>query len=133
MSTSISGLLAASTRASTAANNIVNAYNTSTPAGGDNSTAALRSARAYVPQRTLNVSGKNGGVIATTVPISPSSYEVYSPDNPVSNQQGFVSVPNVDPVVEYAELIRATHAYKANAAVIRTLNETFDAALDIIK
>lgn len=133
VNTSLSGLLAASTRANTAANNIANAFNTSKPAGGDTPTAALRTSRAYVPQKTVNISNNNGGVIASKVPVIPSSYDVYSPDNPVSNDQGFVSVPNVDPAVEFSELIRATQAYKANAAVIRTLSETFDTALDIIK
>ncbi|MBT6032549.1 MAG: flagellar biosynthesis protein FlgC [Kordiimonadaceae bacterium] len=133
INTSLSGLLAASTRASTAANNIANAFNTSKPTGGDTSTAALRTSRAYVPERTVNSSRKNGGVIATNVPINPASLSVYSPDNPVSNQQGFVNVPNVDLAVEFSELIKAKHAYKANAAVLRTLAETQETALDILK
>ncbi len=129
----MSGLLAASTRATTAANNIVNAYNTSTPVGGDTSTAALRSTRAYVPERIVNSSSKNGGVIASKVPISPSSLSVFSPENPVSNEQGFIDVPNVDPAVEFSELIKAKHAYKANITVLRTLSEIQESALDIIK
>ncbi|MBT5074143.1 MAG: flagellar biosynthesis protein FlgC [Kordiimonadaceae bacterium] len=133
INTSLSGLLAASTRANTAANNIVNAYNTSAPVGGDASTAALRTSRAYVPQRTINSSQKNGGVVATNVPVSPSSLSIYSPSNPVSNDEGFVNIPNVDAAVEFSELIKAKHAYKANAAVLRTLFETQEAALDIIK
>ena len=133
ISTSLSGLLAASTRATTAANNIVNAYNTSTPIGGDASTAALRSTRAYVPERVINSSKKNGGVIASKVPINPSSFSIFSPSNPVSNEQGFVDAPNVDLAVEFAELIKAKHAYKANIAVLRTLSEIQESALDIIK
>lgn len=133
ISTSISGLLAASTRASTAANNIVNAYNTSTPVGGDRSTAALQTARAYIPERTINSSRTNGGVIATKVPINPSSLTVYNPGDPVANEQGFVNIPNVDPIIEFAELSRATHAYKSNAAVLRTLNEISKTTFDIIK
>lgn len=133
LSTSISGLLAASTRASTAANNIVNAFNTSTPAGGDTSTAAIRTTRAYVPQRVINSPQKNGGVVATKVPVNPSSLTVFNPDDPVSNEQGFVNIPNVDHAVEFSELIKAKHAYKANAAVIKTLVEIEDTALDIIR
>ncbi len=133
ISTSLSGLLAASTRANTAANNIVNAFNTSTPAGGDTSTAAIQTARAYVPQRVINSSQKNGGVVATRLPVTPSSLTVFNPSNPVSNEQGFVNIPNVDPAVEFSELIKAKHAYKANAAVLRTLAETEDATLDILK
>ena len=133
INTSLSGLLAASTRANTAANNIVNAYNTSTPVGGDTSTAAIHTSRAYVPQKVVNSSQQHGGVVATKVPVNPSSLSVYSPDDPVANEQGFVNIPNVDPAVEFSELIKAKHAYKANAAVLRTLYETQDAALDIIK
>lgn len=133
INTSLSGLLAASTRANTAANNIVNAYNTSTPAGGDTSTAAIRTARAYVPQKVVNSSQSNGGVTASKVPVNPASLSVFNPNDPVSNEQGFVDIPNVSLEVEFAELIKAKHAYKANAAVLRTLAETEDAALDIIK
>ena len=133
ISTSLSGLLAASTRANTAANNIVNAFNTSTPVGGDTSTAALRSNRAYVPQRVVNTPQKHGGVIANKVPVNPSSLTVFNPNDPVSNEQGFVDVPNVDHAVEFSELIKAKHAYKANAAVLRTLVEIEDSALDILK
>ena len=133
INTSLSGLLAASTRANTAANNIVNAYNTSTPIGGDTPTAALHTSRAYVPQKTANSSQKNGGVIATKIPVSPASLTVYSPNNPVANDSGFINIPNVDPAVEFSEMIKAKHAYKANIAVLRTLYETQDAALDIIR
>ncbi len=133
ISTSLSGLLAASTRANTAANNIVNAFNTSSPAGGETSTAAVRTARAYVPQRVINTSQKNGGVTATKVPVNPSSLTVFNPNDPVANEQGFVDVPNVDHAVEFSELIKAKHAYKANATVLRTLSDIEDSALDILK
>ncbi len=133
ISTSLSGLLAASTRASTAANNIVNAFNTARPAGGETSTAAIHTARAYTPQRVINTPQKNGGVIANKVPVNPSSLTVFNPNDPVANERGFVDVPNVDHAVEFSELIKAKHAYKANAAVLRTLAEIEDSALDIIR
>lgn len=133
ISTSLSGLLAASTRANTAANNIVNAYNTSMPAGGDRNTAAIQTSRAYVPQKVINTSNKQGGVTATKVPVSPASLSVYNPDDPVSNSDGFVNIPNIEPAIEFAELIKAENAYKANAAVLRTLIEVENTALDIIK
>jgi flagellar basal-body rod protein FlgC len=133
INTSLSGLLAASTRANTAANNIANAYNTSLPVGGDRNTATLQASRAYVPQKTVNSSLKNGGVTATRVPVSPSSLTVFSPDNPVSNEEIFVNIPNIEPAIEFSELIKAKNAYKANASVLRTLSEIEDTALDIIE
>ncbi|MDG1439047.1 MAG: flagellar basal body rod C-terminal domain-containing protein [Emcibacteraceae bacterium] len=133
ISTSLSGLLAASTRANTAANNIVNAYNTSTPVGGDRNTAVIQTTRAYVPQKVINSSQKQGGVTATKVPVSPSSLSVYNPGDPVANSDGLVNIPNVEPAIEFAELIKAKNAYKANAAVLRTLYEVENTVLDIIK
>lgn len=130
---SLSGLLAASTRANTAANNIANAYNTSSPVGGDRNTASIQASRAYIPQKTVNSSLKNGGVSATRVPVNPASLSVYNPDNPVANEEGFVNIPNIEPAIEFSELIKAKNAYKANAAVLRTLSEVEDTALDIIK
>lgn len=130
---SLSGLLAASTRANTAANNIANAYNTSLPVGGDRNTASIQASRAYVPQKTVNSSQKNGGVNATRVPVNPASLTVYNPDNPISNDEGFVNIPNVEPAIEFSELIKAKNAYKANATVLRTLSEIENTALDILK
>jgi len=72
-------------------------------------------------------------VIVTNVPVSPSSLSVYSPNKPVSNNEGFVSIPNVDMAVEFSKLIKAKHSYKANVTVLRTLFEAQEAALDIIK
>ena len=67
------------------------------------------------------------------MPVNPSSLTVFNPNDPVSNEQGFVDIPNVDIAVEFSELIKAKHAYKANAAVLRTLSDIEDSALDIIR
>ena len=38
----------------------------------------------------------------------------YDPSHPDANSEGYVAYPNVNPVVEMADLIEATRAYQAN-------------------
>lgn len=40
----------------------------------------------------------------------------YDPSHPDANAQGYVAYPNVNPVIEMADLIEATRAYQANVS-----------------
>ena len=40
----------------------------------------------------------------------------YEPNHPDANDEGYVSYPNINPVIEMADLIEATRAYQANVA-----------------
>ncbi|PAF53718.1 flagellar basal body rod protein FlgC [Helicobacter sp. 13S00482-2] len=44
----------------------------------------------------------------------------YDPSNPDANAEGYVAYPNVNPVVEMADLIEATRAYQANVAAFQS-------------
>ncbi len=46
---------------------------------------------------------------------------VYSPSHPDADTDGFVTLPNVNPVHEVVNLITAQRAYDANATAIDTL------------
>ncbi len=128
--TSVSGLIAATSRANVAASNIVNSHVASTPATRGVA-ATGESFRGYVPQRTEQTTSPSGGVRAHAVPVSPASLTVYDPTSPLAGDQGTVNIPNVSLPAELAELSRASHAYKANAAVLKTLDETFRALVKI--
>ena len=45
---------------------------------------------------------------------------VYDPSHPDANEQGYLQLPNVNPVEEMVNLISATRAYEANIAVMET-------------
>ncbi|WP_339860850.1 flagellar basal body rod protein FlgC [Paremcibacter congregatus] len=119
--TSVSGLLASTARANTAASNIVNSQVTSTPFSPNTGTAQ---SPGFTPQRLQQTTTAYGGVRTTNVPVSPASLSVYNPSSPLSNEQGLVDVPNVSFPAEIAELQRAKHAYAANAKMIKALDET---------
>lgn len=44
----------------------------------------------------------------------------YDPTHPDANAQGYVAYPNVNPVVEMADLVEATRAYQANVAAFQS-------------
>ncbi len=58
---------------------------------------------------------------------------VYSPAHPDADPDGYVTLPNVNPVHEIVNLISAQKAYDANATAIDTLKTMATRALDITK
>lgn len=44
----------------------------------------------------------------------------YEPSHPDANSEGYVAYPNINPVVEMADLIEATRAYQANVAAFQS-------------
>ncbi|WP_417317523.1 flagellar basal body rod protein FlgC [Emcibacter sp.] len=132
INTSLSGLLASTSKLSVAASNIVNSRTTSTPKGtfAADLTAAALGSKAYTPLKHGQSSNKHGGVMSYNIPVNPASLTAYSPDDPMANEEGYVAIPNVNDFVEVGEMIKASNAYKANAKVLSTLDETMDDFMD---
>ena len=57
----------------------------------------------------------------------------YDPSNPDANAQGYVAYPNINPVVEMADLIEATRAYQANVAAFQSVKAMATSAIDILR
>ena len=58
---------------------------------------------------------------------------VYDPENPDANQDGYVELPNVDPLREMTDLISATRSYEANVTVLNASKGMMMKALEIGK
>ncbi|MBI5494589.1 MAG: flagellar basal body rod protein FlgC [Deltaproteobacteria bacterium] len=58
---------------------------------------------------------------------------VYLPGHPDADGQGFVALPNVDPVHEVVNLLGATRSYEANATAFETVKALAQRALDIMR
>lgn len=58
---------------------------------------------------------------------------VQDPGNPAANSKGEVRMPNVDPILEIADMREANHGYQANLQIIRQARELFSMTLDILK
>lgn len=121
--TALSGLLAATKRVETSANNIANA----------NTAGALDEADGPLPysaQTVVQKTGENGGVVAEVTTKDPGFSAAYDPDSPLANNDGFVGAPNVNLAEEAINLKLAEVAYKANLATIQVASELSEELLN---
>jgi flagellar basal-body rod protein FlgC len=58
---------------------------------------------------------------------------VYLPGHPDADADGFVTLPNVDPVNEVVNLLSAQRGYEANTTAIDTTKTMAQRALEIMK
>jgi len=57
----------------------------------------------------------------------------YDPSNPLADANGFVQLPNVDPMREMVDMISAMRTYEANLTAFNTQKELLTQTIDIIK
>jgi flagellar basal-body rod protein FlgC len=57
----------------------------------------------------------------------------FDPSNPDADENGYISLPNINPVIEMADLIEATRAYQANVAAYQTTKSIAQSAIDMMK
>jgi len=75
-----------------------------------------------------------GGVAVAGIVESPTPDQlVYDPANPEANAQGYVRLPNVNPVTEMTNLIAESRAYEADVTAIQTAKDMFNATLSLLK
>lgn len=120
VSIALSGMNAASLRAKAAASNIANAQTTGAREGTEGPEPY---APVDVVQTSLAAEIGISGTRAETVGREPASTPAYAPDAPYADSEGFVATPNVDLGTETVNLLQASSAYKANAAVARVASE----------
>ena len=57
----------------------------------------------------------------------------HDPSHPDANSEGYVAYPNINPVIEMADLIEATRAYQANVAAFQSAKNMANSAIDMMK
>ncbi|MEA2449457.1 MAG: flagellar basal-body rod protein FlgC [Thermoleophilaceae bacterium] len=143
---SASGLSAERMRMDVTAENLANAQTTRTAAGGpyrrkdvvlqtagsDGFSAALTAAAGNVPGAPAGQ--QPGGVQVTgIVEDQTAPRRIYDPGHPDADAQGYVSMPNVNPVTEMVDLISASRAYEANVTAMTTAKQMFTKTFDILR
>jgi flagellar basal-body rod protein FlgC len=80
-------------------------------------------------------SGSVGGGVQVTGIVNDTSpgRREYDPGNPNADAQGYVNLPNVNPVSEMVDLIGSSRGYEANVQAEDTAKQMFTHALDILK
>lgn len=69
------------------------------------------------------------GVVEDQAPLR----RVYDPGHPDADAQGYVSLPNVNPVTEMVDLISASRAYEANVTAMQTAKVLFTKTLELLR
>ena len=146
ISASGSGLTAERMRMDVTSENLANAQTTRGPNGGpyrrkevalqtarpDGFRSALASAVGSVPG--AGASSPDGGVeVSGIVEDQSPPRMVYDPGHPDANAQGYVAMPNVNPVTEMVDLIAASRAYEANVTAMQAAKQMFSKTLELLR
>lgn len=117
-----SGLTAERQRAEVTSTNIANSQTTRTPEGG--------------PFRRKDVvfqSVLNGVEVSDVVDDQTAFDRRYEPGHPDADGQGYVSYPNVDPMLEMANLVEASRTYDANISAMNVVKSMISKTLELGK
>jgi len=57
----------------------------------------------------------------------------YEPNHPDADANGYVAYPNINPVVEMADLVEATRSYQANVAAFQSSKDMANAAISLLQ
>ncbi|WP_027408680.1 flagellar basal body rod protein FlgC [Anoxybacteroides tepidamans] len=88
----------------------------------------------YLQAAMNNDTAVGGGVKVTKVVEDETPFKlVYDPTNPDANRDGYVQLPNVDPLKEMVDLMSATRSYEANVTVFNATKGMLMKALEIGK
>ncbi len=125
-------------RAEVVAANMANAETTRTAQGGAYRRQLLVFRAQPMPRFPLLLArlGKtipDGGVRVERVVADASPLPIrYEPGHPDANSAGYVTYPNVNPVMEMADLLSAVRAYQLNAAAVQAAKSMIQQSLQIL-
>ena len=83
------------------------------------------------PARAAWAGPGGGGVEVAGIAEDPTpGQRVYDPGHPDADGEGYVTMPNVDPVTEMVDLISASRAYEANVTAMQAAKQMFTKTLE---
>ncbi|MCU5784225.1 flagellar basal body rod protein FlgC [Alcanivorax balearicus MACL04] len=109
-----SAMVAQAQRMNVTASNLANADSVAGPEG-----EAYR-ARQVIFESRQNGEGSAGVSVREVVEDPAPLRREYRPHHPLADEQGYVAMPNVEPVHEMVNMIAASRSYEANVEVLNT-------------
>ncbi|ASW43103.1 flagellar basal body rod protein FlgC [Clostridium isatidis] len=128
MRVSASGLSAERLRMDTITSNIANATTTR----GENGKPYVRKIAVFQENldKEKGIKGvKAVGIVEDTSPLQ----QVYDPAHPDADENGYVTMPNVNILNEMADMIAASRSYEANADTLNATKSMFMKTLELGK
>ncbi|MCA1023060.1 flagellar basal body rod protein FlgC [Halobacillus litoralis] len=86
----------------------------------------------HILQQTSENSSRTTGVEASEIVEDEEPFKmVYNPTHPDADNEGYVQVPNVDPLQEMVDMMSATRSYEANVTSLNVSKSMLMKALEI--
>ena len=129
---SASGLYAQRTRMDIIASNLANIETTRTEKGGPYRRKMVAMRTKPIDDFDRVLSQQRDGVEIDEIVEDRSDFKrVFNPSHPDANEEGYLLKPNIDLVVEIANMILASRAYEANVTVMKSTKQMAMKALEI--
>lgn len=125
----VSGMKAQSDRLRVISENMANAESVGVRPGEDPYRRQVVTFKNYVDKETGAEMVKVNKVIEDQSPFVMK----YAPNHPAANAEGYVAMPNVNPLVEMMDMKEAQRAYEANLTMVQTARDMNSKVLDILK
>ena len=129
MRISSAGMEAQSFRMRTVAENLANADSTARTADGDPYRRRVVSFR-NVLDRSI---GANVVRVDRVVPDRSEFRQRFDPQHPAANAEGYVQLPNVNPLIEVMDMRQAQRSYEANLSMIEVARGMVQRTIDILR
>jgi flagellar basal-body rod protein FlgC len=124
-----SGLSAQSARMRVVSENIANANSTSRVSGGD---PYQRKTISFV--ETLERDTGTNIVAVAGISRDKSDFPIeFDPGNPAADKNGKVKIPNINPIIEMADMREANRSYEANLQVIKQARDLITMTIDLMR
>ncbi|WP_226578752.1 flagellar basal body rod protein FlgC [Halobacillus litoralis] len=142
MNASASALTAQRLRMDVASSNIANANSTRATIDEDGNWEPYRRKMVVFQSADSNFSrylhnesvstNASSGVRATKITEDREPFKiVHNPNHPDANEDGYVEVPNVDPLQEMVDMMSATRSYEANVTAVNASKSMLMKSLEI--
>lgn len=125
----VSGMKAQAQRLRIISENMANAESVATTKGGEPYRRQVVTFKQYVDKET----GADMVKVDKVIKDQSEFIKKYDPSNPVADEQGYVSMPNVNPLIEMMDMKEAQRSYEANLSVMQTSRDMNSKILDILK
>jgi len=129
LSISASGMKAQGTRLRIISENIANADSTSTEPGGD---PYRRKVVTFANMLDRSLGAQT--VRVNRVTFDPTEFgSRFDPAHPAANEEGYVSIPNVNALVELTDMREAHRTYEANLRVQQTARSMLEQTVSLLR
>jgi flagellar basal-body rod protein FlgC len=129
MRTAASGLQSQSMRMRIVSENLANAQSTGTAPGADPYSRKLVTFETALDE----VTGAQTVNVGSVIRDRQSFRTEYLPGHPAADAAGYVKLPNVNMIVEVADMREANRSYEANLQVIKHAREMISMTIDLLK